>query len=181
MPLLGCAFPKVSTTVSSLDLEAGVLGVKFYVRRKNEDLVYVPFSWVLYEAESPFWYVKRLCHAKKLRDDVFHFLTYHFHLDCMPIDGKQALAPEQLFRVMQLAANSKRLKERSVDTTTIIDELNFEYMRCMNRIVFEIERAKAVMDGSLHHRNCAPSLQVGGTVMISDMPSYDWAQQFCTF
>jgi dynein heavy chain len=172
-----------STTVISLDLEADVPGGKFCVRGKNEDLVYVPFSWVLYEAESPFWYVKRLCHAKKLRDDVFQFLTYNFYLDCMPIDGMQALAPEQLFRVMQLAANSKRLKERSVDTTTIIDELNFEYMRCMNRIVFESERAKAVMDGShfITETVPAPSLKVGGNVLISDVPSYDWAQQFCTF
>lgn len=171
------------TTALSLDMDAGIPGGKFCVRGKSGNLEFVPFCWVVYEAESPFWYVKRLSHAKKLRDDIFQFLSYNLYLDCMPIDGMQSMAPEQLFRVMQLAANSKRLKERSIDTTTIIDEMNFEYMRCMNRIVFESERAKAVMDNShfITETVPAPSLQIGGKVTVSDVPSYDWAQQFCTF
>ena len=46
------------------------------------------------------------------------------------------LAPEQLNRVMTLALNTKTVRQKSIDTTGIIDELNFEYSRTMNRVVF---------------------------------------------
>ena len=93
------------------------------------------------------------------------------------------LAPEQLNRVMSLALNTNRVRHKSIDTTGIIDELNFEYSRTMNRIVFDKELA-STQDNEMMKGITAPvpvTQVVRETGGVDDMPPHDWAQQYCLF
>ena len=44
---------------------------------------------------------------------------------------------EQINRMLGFALNSKKLKDKLMDTSQLINEINIEYARTMNKIVFD--------------------------------------------
>ena len=143
----------------------------------------LPRLQIMFLGEDPFVFAKRIVRALQSRDVVYQGLLYNLYIDSMPVEGVPMLAPEQLNRVMSLALNTNRVRHKSIDTTGIIDELNFEYSRTMNRIVFDKELA-STQDNEMMKGITAPvpvTQVVRETGGVDDMPPHDWAQQYCLF
>jgi hypothetical protein len=84
---------------------------------------------------------------------------------------------------MTLALNTNRVRQKSIDTTGIIDELNFEYSRTMNRVVFDKELESGAQNEMMKGIVAAPLMTVAQRThdVASDVPPHDWAQQYCLF
>jgi len=128
-------------------------------------------------------FAKRIVRALQSRDVAYQGLLYNLYIDSMPVEGVPMLAPEQLNRVMTLALNTNRVRHKSIDTTGIIDELNFEYSRTMNRIVFDKELESANENEMM--KGIVAPLPMTGVArelgVVNDVPPHDWAQQYCLF
>lgn len=137
----------------------------------------------MFLAEDPFVFAKRVARAIQSRDEVQKGLLYNLYIDSMPVEGVPMLTPEQLNRVMNLALNSSRIRQKSLDTTGVVDELNFEYSRTMNRIVFDKELVGSTDKDSLGDIYAPPPMIPArrDTGTVQDVPPHDHAQQFCQF
>ena len=92
---------------------------------------------VCFDAESPFDYVARVACAHRLRRGMEARIRYALYVDSMPTDELQPLDSEQVNRILLLAMNTKRLKHAALDTTTQMREVQLEFGRTMNQIVFD--------------------------------------------
>ncbi|WIA31960.1 hypothetical protein OEZ86_002815 [Tetradesmus obliquus] len=61
-------------------------------------------------------------------------LAYELCIDSMPVDDVPQLSTEQVNRVLNFALNSKKLKDRLMDTSSLINEANLEHARAMNKV-----------------------------------------------
>eukprot|EP00854_Cymbomonas_tetramitiformis_P003900 gene3900-4861_t len=84
-----------------------------------------------------------LVNVKKLHDYLIDkkrnmMLTrYNFLIDCMPTDDLPQLTNEQVNRMTESAVNTKPVLDKFMDTTHLIQEVNVEYARAMNKITFD--------------------------------------------
>ena len=90
---------------------------------------------ICFQAEDPFLFVERVADAHQRRADVESALLYKLYCDCMPSDDLKPLDSEQCNRVLGLALNSKTLRQSTLDTSVLMNEISFDYVRAMNRIV----------------------------------------------
>jgi dynein heavy chain len=72
-----------------------------------------------------------------LRGETEKTLLYHLYVDSMPTDDVPPLTVEQVNRVLGFALNSRKLRDKLMDTSQFISEINIEYARTMNKIVFD--------------------------------------------
>lgn len=150
----------------------------------SHEQVELPRLQIMFLGEDPFVFAKRIVRALQSCDVARHGLLYNLYIDSMPVEGVPMLAPEQLNRVMTLALNTNRVRQKSIDTTGIIDELNFEYSRTMNRIVFDKELTSAVENEMMKGIVAPPAMKYvpqDGVGVANDVPPHDWAQQYCLF
>eukprot|EP00803_Ostreobium_quekettii_P000128 evm.model.scf_11.7 EVM.evm.TU.scf_11.7 scf_11:47578-52580(+) len=109
----------------------------------------------------------------------------------MPTDDITPLSVETVNRMISFALNSARLKEKLMDTTHLITEINIQYARAMNGIIFDRRISQGAVEGCSvlspdRPDDCAspaedinpPPQNVGGTV---PMPPYDFLEQFSEF
>ena len=81
---------------------------------------------------------------RALRNPIVRYLysdlgRYHFFVDNMPIDDVLTLEPEQIHRILKIAHGgsfSAKLQP-SVESAALLKELNMDYTRAMNRIIFD--------------------------------------------
>ena len=93
--------------------------------------------FVHFEAESPFVYADRMAEAIQQRHEAEASLRFNFFIDSMPTEDIPPLMQEQVNRMLGYALNSKKLKDKLMDTSQLINEINIEYARTMNKIVLE--------------------------------------------
>jgi dynein heavy chain len=93
--------------------------------------------FVHFRAEDPFVYTRRLTAAVKERQRAEAVLRYNFFIDSMPTEGIPPLMTEQINRMLGYALNSKKLKDKLMDTSQLVNEINIEYARTMNKVVFD--------------------------------------------
>ncbi|KAK3252700.1 hypothetical protein CYMTET_38016 [Cymbomonas tetramitiformis] len=103
----------------------------------NKEQVIISRLHLYFLAEDPFMYVRRLTEAYQLRDWVESMLRYNFLIDCMPTDDLPQLTNEQVNRMTESAVNTKPVLDKFMDTTHLIQEVNVEYARAMNKITFD--------------------------------------------
>ena len=101
-------------------------------------------------------------------------------------------SPPQVNRMLGFALNTKRLRERLMDSSTLVSEVNVEYARSMNKIIFDeaMRRGSSGCAAPLVQLNetfpqWQPSRPVParGTVNACEAPgqTHDFAQQFSEF
>ncbi|WIA11828.1 hypothetical protein OEZ85_011917 [Tetradesmus obliquus] len=95
---------------------------------------WVPRLQLCFAAEDPCVYAKRFAaaHASLAAAEVQ--LAYELCIDSMPVDDVPQLSTEQVNRVLNFALNSKKLKDRLMDTSSLINEANLEHARAMNKV-----------------------------------------------
>lgn len=101
--------------------------------------------FICFDAEDPRMYAQRLTAAYRGRCDAEQTLQLSLLVDCMPYGDMPQLSVEQINRMLNSALNNKSLKTQMklIDTSMLISEINIEYARTLNRIVFDALLAKA--------------------------------------
>jgi dynein heavy chain len=89
-------------------------------------------------AEDPFTFVRRVVEAHRARRSFEATIRYSLYVDSMPSDELSPLDTEQVNRILLLALNTKKLKQNALDTTSLLNEINIDYQRTMNKIIFDV-------------------------------------------
>lgn len=93
---------------------------------------------IYFEAESPFDFVARIIFAHRTRRSLENSIRYSLYVDSMPTDEVLPLDSEQVNRILLLALNTKKLRQNALDTTSLLNEVNIDYGRTMNKIIFDV-------------------------------------------
>ncbi|XP_078000357.1 dynein axonemal heavy chain 1-like isoform X2 [Glandiceps talaboti] len=101
---------------------------------------WIPRVRLMFIAENPDLYAKRVAEAFRLRKHTEALLRYNLYVDCMPMEGVGDLDSESLKRMVEWAKGAPALaKDKSLDDYihTLEKEVNIDYCRAMNRITFD--------------------------------------------
>ena len=74
-------------------------------------------------------------------------MRYNLYIDCMPTEDLCQLDSEQVNRIMSSAMSASQLHQNTVDTSQLLNEVNMDYVRTMNSIIFKSCQA----DQSMSH------------------------------
>jgi len=112
---------------------------RFIVRFKDTAMIIHQHRIHIYfESESPFDYVRRVVFAHTTRRQLEGRIRYALYVDNMPTDEIAPLDTEQVNRILLLALNTKKLKQNALDTTALLNEVNIDFGRTMNKIIFDV-------------------------------------------
>ena len=90
-----------------------------------------------FDAEDPMLFVNRLEYCVKTRKMAESCIRYNLYVDCMPADELGGLDAEQVNRVLSRAMSTNEMRENEFDTSTLLNEINVDYSRTMNKIIFD--------------------------------------------
>lgn len=109
------------------------------VERPQADPEWIHRVFICFDAEDPRTYAQRLTAAYRGRCDAEQTLQLSLLVDCMPYGDMPQLSVEQINRILNNSLNNKSLKTQMklIDTSMLINEINTEYSRTLNRIVFD--------------------------------------------
>mgnify|MGYP000067473068 CR=1 FL=1 len=136
-----------------------------------------------FKAEDPFNFARRVAVAHQSRREAEALLRYNLYVDCMPTDDTPQLNTEQVNRVLSSALNTPALKQPGVDVSGLLDEVNMDYRRTMNKIIFDINLQQTSggdshMFSDLPDRNTQEEPPELGVVPI---PAHNFVEQFSSF
>ena len=92
---------------------------------------------LLFSAEDPRIFAQRVAKAHKDRIYADSQIRYNFFIDNMPKTDLPELDTEQTGRIKEKAKAAKCLKDAQVDINSITQEVNKDYQRTMNKIIFD--------------------------------------------
>ena len=153
---------------------------------ETSEEVWLPRMYICFKAEDPFIFSKRVAESFKERKTSELQLRYNFFIDNMPTEDIPPLTNEQVNRVLVYALNSKKLMDKLMDTSQLINEVNIDFARTMNKLIFDkiINQDKTSRDSSIlsiedkFPVDPKPDVPESGTFPI---PLYDFPEQFSEF
>ena len=147
---------------------------------------WLPRMYVCFQAEDPFQFVKRFVETHVERSKSELQLCYDFYVDNMPTEDIPLLTNEQVNRILVYALNSKKLKDKLMDTSQLINEINIDYARTMNKLVFDViletneeSRDSAII--KIEEEFLFPPKQLAPESGTVPLPPYDFPEQFSQF
>ena len=94
--------------------------------------------YILFEDEDPREFAKRFAHAYHTRVVADSLLKYNFYIENMPTHQIPEISNDQVNRMLSMTQNTKQLRGKSSsDTTALLSEVNFEFAKTMNKIIFD--------------------------------------------
>eukprot|EP00798_Chlamydomonas_sp_ICE-L_P016863 gene16863-23131_t len=153
----------------------------------QEKPVWVPRVALYFAAEDPFRFASRYAEAHTSRARAEALLRYSLYVDSMPTEDMPTLSTEQINRMLGYALNSKQLKDKLMDSSQLVSEVNLEYARTMNKIIFDetLRRGTSgcagqiVSVGEEFAKDPARAVPDKGTVNIGE--DFDYPHQFSEF
>lgn len=150
----------------------------------TKEKVRLPRIHILFDDEDPREFAKRFEVAYKTRTMADSLLKYNFYVENMPTHQIPEINNDQVNRVLSMVQNTKQLRGKSSsDTTTLLSEVNFEFAKTMNKIVFD-----------KHIKNNGPNLISGPLVLpeektareapymgMIDIPAHNFPEEFSNF
>ena len=133
-----------------------------------------PRVLVMFKADDPFIFAKRVAAALHLRDQTTRELVYNLSLDCMPVDFLPAMAHQQVQRIMSKAVTTKRLLAAHPDALkgtlsggadAIVEEMNLEYLRALNKCILDQTHSQNMM---------LPAQEQNKTLSAISCPASSW-------
>ncbi|KAL0978572.1 hypothetical protein UPYG_G00172390 [Umbra pygmaea] len=106
----------------------------------TDNQYWVPRIRLLFSAEDPRLFSKRVQFAQRSRENTESLLLYHLSVDCMPMwSGNPSLSAQSLARIKQHALSTPGLRGKLLQNRERLEkEINLEYDRSMNRINFDM-------------------------------------------
>ena len=152
----------------------------------SDEDVWQPRMYICFKAEDPFLFANRVEESFKQRELAKLQLRYNFFIDNMPTEDIPPLTNEQVNRVLVYALNSKKLKDKLMDTSQLINEVNIDFARTMNKLIFDKinKRDEKVKDSSILSIEDKFPIDVTAKVPESGtfpIPLYDFPDQFSEF
>jgi dynein heavy chain, axonemal len=92
-----------------------------------------PRLCLCFDAEDPAAYACRLASAIAQIRRMEAAVSRELVIACMPTEDVPLLSTEQVNRVLNRALNSRRLRERLMDASALVNEANMEHARALNR------------------------------------------------
>ncbi|KAJ3337633.1 hypothetical protein HDU93_000776 [Gonapodya sp. JEL0774] len=107
------------------------------------DETWVHRTSLMFLAEDPYNFARRIAAAFAMRDDTERILRYNFYVDCMPISEAPGLDANTLDRIRRITFGSGKVPFASVLKTLVAEELfedlKVDYLKCLNKMVFDRE------------------------------------------
>lgn len=97
----------------------------------------LPRIHVLFDAEDPRHFVSRFKHAYTTRIYADSLIKYNYYIENMPIHEIPELDHMKINRILILTQNTKALRGKSSADTTLLCEINFDFAKTMNKIIFD--------------------------------------------
>lgn len=140
--------------------------------------------YILFDDEDPRMFAERFKAAYHTRCMADSLLKYNFYIENMPTHQIPEIDNDSVNRVLGMTQNTKQLRGKSSsDTTALLSEVNFEFAKTMNKIIFD-----------KHLNSNGPNLISGPLVLpekppkpevpyygMKTIPAYDFPQQFSNF
>lgn len=92
---------------------------------------------LLFDAEDPRIFAERVAKAHKEREYADSLIRYNYFIDNMPVQELPELDSEQVSRIIYMVTNNRFLRPRNPDTSAILNEVNMDFARTMNKIIFD--------------------------------------------
>jgi len=94
--------------------------------------------FILFDEEDPREFAKRFKKAYDTRTMADSMLKYNFYIENMPTHQIPEIDNEEVNRILGMTQNTKQLRGKSSsDTTALLSEVNFEFAKTMNKIIFD--------------------------------------------
>lgn len=94
--------------------------------------------YILFDDEDPREFAKRFAVAYNTRVVADSLLKYNFYIENMPTGQIKDLENDQVNRMLSMTQNTKQLRGKSSsDSTALLSEVNFEFAKTMNKIIFD--------------------------------------------
>ncbi|CAM9197863.1 unnamed protein product, partial [Phaeothamnion confervicola] len=90
---------------------------------------------ICFRAEDPFNFADRVAAAHRRRAAAERALLHNLYVDCMPAEGTPELSGEEMGRIIALCMQSRAVDQAAADEDALMDEVNLEFMRAMNKMV----------------------------------------------
>ena len=135
----------VDATVVGYDCELGMYKVK---ESGKDEIILRPRVLVMFKADDPFLFAKRVAVALRMRDQTTRELMYNFCLDSMPVEFLPAMPQQQVQNIITKAVSTKKLKAEHVNaqkgslsseawSVAILEEMKLEYLRGLNKCILD--------------------------------------------
>ncbi|XP_036594745.1 dynein heavy chain 1, axonemal [Trichosurus vulpecula] len=101
---------------------------------------WVPRIQLLFSAEDPRVFTKRVVSANFLRKKTEALLLYNLYVDCMPTEGLRILSEQSLNMIKQRTMSTPRMRKGTMvveQLAALAKEANLDYERTMNKINFD--------------------------------------------
>jgi dynein heavy chain len=99
-------------------------------------------------------FVQRFKHAYQTRIHADALIKYNYYIENMPKHQIPDIENDQVNRVLGMTQNTKTLRGKSsADTTTLLNEVNVDFSKTMNNIIFDkhlFEKSGNLITGPLH-------------------------------
>jgi dynein heavy chain len=93
---------------------------------------------ILFDDEDPREFAKRFKVAYGSRVMADSLIKYNFYIENMPTHQIPEIDNDEVNRILSMTQNTKQLRGKSSsDTTTLLSEVNFEFAKTMNKIIFD--------------------------------------------
>ncbi|XP_074644244.1 dynein axonemal heavy chain 1-like [Tubulanus polymorphus] len=109
-------------------------------RISTDSQYWIPRVRLMFAAEDPEVFARRVTYAFHLRKNTESLLRYHLYIDCMPMDGVGQLDQAAMKRMIDWAKGSPSLaKQKGLDdyVQVLEKEINIDFCRSMNKIIFD--------------------------------------------
>lgn len=144
----------------------------------------LPRIYVLFDDEDPRHFVKRFKRAYQTRIYADSLIRYNYYIENMPIHEIPELDHEKINRILILTQNTKALRGKSSADTSLLNEINFDFAKTMNKIIFDKhlkeKGASGLITGSLSLPTEKPKSLSPYFGMIS-IPPHDYPGTFARF
>uniref|UniRef100_A0A4W2GNB5 Dynein heavy chain 1, axonemal-like n=1 Tax=Bos indicus x Bos taurus TaxID=30522 RepID=A0A4W2GNB5_BOBOX len=101
---------------------------------------WVPRIQLLFCAEDPRVFTRRVVEANALRKNTEALLLYNLYVDCMPSEGQRLVSEQSLNKIKQWAMSTPRMRKGPAvleHLSNPLGEVNLDYERSMNKINFD--------------------------------------------
>lgn len=94
--------------------------------------------FIFFDEEDPRIFARRFRAAYNKRINADALIKYNYYIENMPKHQIPEVEVDQVNRVLSMTQNSKALRGKSsADTTTLLNEVNVDFAKTMNKIIFD--------------------------------------------
>jgi len=95
----------------------------------------LPRLFVVFDSDNPWKFTERIISAQESRTFADSLIRYNYYIENMPINEGYELEPTKRKRLESLAINTHYLD--GVDTTALLLEINNDYSKALNKMLFD--------------------------------------------